>query len=254
MSAPGHTRFFSVLLLCLMSALRLTGTRDQILFLIGQLKLQKASLEAKLRAKTLANATDSAFVLKMRYDKQLRSVMTLARKVRENRLLCQGGVTNCSALAKYQKMYKEAADDFIQVYIVYKSNQVSEDVQREIAELNLAIAQAESRLVVGNAVTVAANALGDISQSFKQYSTNFEWVPSDDSLEERVSKLNLTEGLHNRPFLFIQTPPEEGCAGCFKVFHEVIPEKVTARLYFLGMERNWFDPAFFLKAYIKKVS
>lgn len=241
-------------LLCLISEHRLTGTRDQLLFQIGQLKLQKSSLEAKLRAKRLENATDSALVLKRRFDQQLRKVMVLARKVRETRLLCQSGVGNCSMLTKYQKLYQEAANDFIQAYIIYKSNQVSEDVHRQIAELSLAIAQTESRLAISNALSVAANALGGITESFKQYSTNFEWVPSDEGLEERVSKLNLTGGMHKRPFLFIQTPPEEGCADCFKVFHEVIPEKVTARLYFLGMERNWFDPAFFQKSFIKKVS
>ena len=212
-------------------------------------------MEAKRRAKQLENATDTALVLKKRYEQQLRSVMVLARKVRETRLLCQGGVENqCRLLAKYQKMYQEATNDFIQAYIIYKSNQVSEDVLREIAELNLAIAQAESRLATSNAVIVAANAIAGVTQSFKQFSTNFEWVPTDEGLEERVSKLNLTEGIHKRPFLFIQTPPEEGCSDCFKEFHDVIPEKVTARLYFLGMERNWFDPGFFQKSYIQKVS
>ena len=233
---------------------RLAGTRDQLLFHIGQLKLQKSSLEAQKRAKRLQNATDTALLLRMRYNRLLQNVMNLARVVRENRLLCQSGVGNCSALARYQQMYQRASNDFIQGYIVYKANQVSEDVDRQIAELNLAIAQAEARLVARNAVSIVTAALESATQSFKQHSTNFEWVPADESLEQRETHMNLTNGIHNRPFLFIQTPPEEGCADCFQVFHDVIPEKVTARLYFLGMERNWFDPGFFLKSYIKKVS
>lgn len=234
----------------IMPTYRLAGTRDQLLFQIGQLNLQISSLEGQQRAKRLENATDTVLVLKMRYERLLRNVMTLARTVRESRLLCQSGVGNCSALARYQEIYQQAANDFIQGYIVYRSSQVSEDVVRQIAELKLAVAQAEARLAATNAVSVLSTS---VTQSVQQFS-NFEWVPSGKSLEKQDAHMNLTNGIHKRPFLFIQTPPEDGCSDCFSTFHEVIPEKVTARLYFLGMERNWFDPGFFLKSYMKKVS
>lgn len=229
---------------------RLTGTRDQLLFQIGQLNLQKSSLEGQKRAKRLENATDSAQLLKLNYERLLRNVMTLARILRENRLLCQSGVGNCSALTRHQERYDQAANAFVQGYIVYRATQVSEDVDRQITELNLAIAQAEARLSATNAVSILSTST---TQSVQQFS-NFEWVPSDESLEQLDTHMNLTNGIQKRPFLFIQTPPEEGCSVCFKAFYEVIPEKVTARLHFHGMERAWFDPAFFLKAYIKKVS
>ena len=232
-------------LLCLC---RVSRTRDQVLYGIAQLKISEATLIGQSTA-----SSTSQDILESTSNKSLSEVTDLARTVQSLVLECQSGDTQkCTKLVEEQAKLKETSDDFVQGFINTETIKPTDSFENDLNTIRSAIRQAETELadfITAVSTVDSTTTTGNIEHQ----SVAFEWEEDKTSLRETKTEISSKNPYHVRPFLFQKTSPSEDCEDCYKIFHEVTPEKITARLYFLNMERSWFDPTLFQKEFLRKV-
>ena len=230
---------------------RVSRTRDQVLFAIAQMKVSLANLVGQGTSSTTSQTT-----LERASNKSLEEVTNLAREVQSLVLDCQSGDTSkCTKLVEVQALLKETSDDFVQGFISTESIKPTDNYEDDLSALRLAITQAETELADFNTASTGAVSTDTTTaqETIEHQSAIFEWIEDKTSLRETRKEIDLKNQFDIRPFLFQKISPDEDCDNCYRAFHEIIPEKVTAKLYFLGMERTWFDPTVFQKEFLRKV-
>ena len=181
----------------------------------------------------------------------LSRVTRLSQQLHVSRISCRAGDNQaCRKAVILQKQMDETSDEFIQAYIDFRGIESTEGVGDLISGVRVLIRQTEAQL----GTTVAAVDDLNIPEGVQQISVTFNWTENAESLDSTYESMNLSDSFQQRPFLYLHAPPTDECEGCYNDFHEVIPETVSTKLYFLAMERTWFDPTVLQKAYMKKVS
>ena len=229
----------------------MSKTRDQVLYRIAQLKIS----EATLIGQSTASSTSEA-ILESTSNKSLSEVTDLARRVQSLVLDCQSGDTNkCTKLVEEQTRLKETSNDFVQGFINTETIKPTDSFENDLNTIRSAIRQAETELAdfITAVSTVDSSTTSTAQGTIEHQSVTFEWEEDKTSLRETKTEISSKNPYHVRPFLFQKTSPSEDCEDCYRIFHEVTPEKITARLYFLNMERSWFDPTLFQKEFLRKV-
>ena len=191
----------------------------------------------------------------MNFEMAENEVMRLSRRLQEAKVLCRTGVGNCTEVFVLEEQLMAAANDFIQIYILFKASSDVVNIEEQKALIQVQILEAEARLAALGSVfeTIDETLARASSDSFKQRTLLFEW-------KEDVANLEATPDdsenhLFYRPFLHLLTHPNEVCEYCFKTFYnETKPTSISARLYFLSTDRNWFDASLFDTDHVQKVS
>jgi hypothetical protein len=229
---------------------RTANTDDQLLFEIAEMKVREAELRGIKPSTKKANANKP---LESTLNSTLNNVTILSQMIHNARVSCHSGKQKfCRQVILLQQELDTISDDFIQAYINFKAIETTEGLTEQIREVTLSIRKAEAELNSENSLSTI-QAL-DIPQGVQQVSVTFNWTDNPENLKSTKEMMNLSDAFHKRPFLYLQSPPDEGCEGCYKSFHdEVIPEAISTKLYFLSMERSWFDPTVLQKAYMKKI-
>nr|WNS50041.1 IgGFc-binding protein-like protein 2 [Halisarca dujardinii] len=225
-----------------------TGSPDQLSFEIGEMQVRVAELEG-----LKSNKASDSKPLESTLNSTLKNVTSLSLEITNARTLCRNGrVQQCNKVASLQKQLTSTSDNFIRDYVSYKSTDSVDGVKKQIQDLQVEIGKAEVQRRSQTALSTT-QAL-DIPEGVQQVSVMFNWTEDSSNLNATFKSLNMTDPLQKRPFLYIQSPPDEGCTGCYDSFQDdVVAERISAKLYFLTMERSWFDPTVLQKAYMKKI-
>ena len=221
--------------------------------------MEIAAIDGASNASDVLNRTAELEELKTALDEAQAEIEQVVNRLQESRLLCRAGVGNCTEVQILEEMFTNTSQSFIAAYISFNTDestlQTAEFDQRK-SELSDRATVLENRLVLSS-FNRSNETADSLSSALTERTVLFEWQAEDETLEEVASRLNSSNHIHTKPFLHLIASADtcDGCENCYTPWLEdTIPVKVSARLYFLTINREWFNPLIYENEYIISVS